>query len=73
MTFTPPRGPGRCPECGWHRRTQGHKPDCPRGRCRRCKQFLALPGTLWCLWCTSEREQVIAERLAEILESGTEP
>jgi hypothetical protein len=24
--FTPPRGPGRCPTCGWHTPTQGHHP-----------------------------------------------
>ena len=27
--FVPPTGPGRCPECGWHIATQGHRPDCP--------------------------------------------
>lgn len=27
--FTPPTGPGRCPRCGCHVATQGHKPDCP--------------------------------------------
>lgn len=26
--FTPPTGPGRCNECGWHTATQCHKPGC---------------------------------------------
>lgn len=26
--FTPPRGPDRCPDCGWHIPTQRHHPDC---------------------------------------------
>ena len=26
--FTPPTGPGRCPECGYHVRTQGHRDTC---------------------------------------------
>jgi predicted GIY-YIG superfamily endonuclease len=29
QTFVPPRGPGRCRDCGWHTTTQGHNPDCP--------------------------------------------
>ena len=27
--FSPPSGGGRCPECGWHVATQGHKRECP--------------------------------------------
>jgi hypothetical protein len=27
--FTPPAGPGRCDECGFHIATQGHRDDCP--------------------------------------------
>jgi putative DNA primase/helicase len=30
--FTPPTGPGRCPECGCHIERTGHKPDCSRGQ-----------------------------------------
>ena len=30
--FTPPAGPDRCSQCGWHPPTQGHKPDCPANR-----------------------------------------
>lgn len=30
--FTPPRGPGRCPTCGWHTPTQGHHPECAKTR-----------------------------------------
>jgi hypothetical protein len=26
--FIPPAGPGRCPQCGFHVDTQGHKPGC---------------------------------------------
>ncbi len=26
--FTPPAGSGRCPDCGWHVATQGHRDDC---------------------------------------------
>ncbi|WP_301121098.1 hypothetical protein [Mycolicibacterium fortuitum] len=22
-------GMGRCPDCGWHPKTQGHHPECP--------------------------------------------
>ncbi|MCG7597840.1 DUF3631 domain-containing protein [Mycobacterium sp. PSTR-4-N] len=29
QSFTPPDGPGRCPECGWHIASQGHTPTCP--------------------------------------------
>ena len=32
LAFTPPSGPDRCPECGWHTETQGHKPDCPANK-----------------------------------------
>jgi len=32
--FEPPRDRGRCPACGWHRRTMGHKPGCLSGRCK---------------------------------------
>jgi hypothetical protein len=32
MSFTPPTGPGRCRECGWHTSTQGHQPTCESGR-----------------------------------------
>jgi hypothetical protein len=28
LAFTPPAGPDRCPECGWHMPTQGHRDDC---------------------------------------------
>lgn len=31
-TFVPPIGDGRCDGCGWHLPTQGHRPDCQRGR-----------------------------------------
>ncbi|WP_204801897.1 DNA primase family protein [Mycobacterium riyadhense] len=27
--FTPPSGPGRCPVCGWHIESQGHRDGCP--------------------------------------------
>jgi len=27
-TFTPPTGPGRCPDCGFHVQTQGHRAGC---------------------------------------------
>jgi hypothetical protein len=27
--FTPPAGPGRCPQCGLHIETQGHRDNCP--------------------------------------------
>jgi putative DNA primase/helicase len=27
-SFTPPSGPGRCNECGWHVETQGHRDTC---------------------------------------------
>jgi len=27
--FTPPTGPGRCDDCGWHIPRQGHRDDCP--------------------------------------------
>jgi hypothetical protein len=27
-TFKPPTGPGRCDECGWSIKEQGHAPDC---------------------------------------------
>jgi len=30
--FTPPSGPGRCAECGWHIPAQGHQPGCPANR-----------------------------------------
>jgi hypothetical protein len=33
--FIPPTGPGRCPECGCHVPTQGHKPDCRSARGRQ--------------------------------------
>lgn len=30
MGYTPPKGKGRCPACGWHTPTQGHPDGCPR-------------------------------------------
>lgn len=27
--FTPPSGPGRCADCGFHTATQGHRDNCP--------------------------------------------
>lgn len=32
--FRPPSGPGRCPECGWHVPTQGHRDPCLADRQR---------------------------------------
>ena len=64
------RGRGRCTICGWHFAKQGHRPDCSRGRCRRCREFPAWPGGPLCAWCQAdvdreaERAQVIAQRLA---------
>lgn len=29
VLFTPPTGPGRCTECGFHTQTQGHRDGCP--------------------------------------------
>ena len=57
MSAFAPRGPGRYAICAWHPKTQGHSPTCPRGRCCRCKQFTALPGTRHCAWCGPERER----------------
>lgn len=28
--FIVPAGPGRCPECGFHETTQGHRVGCPQ-------------------------------------------
>jgi hypothetical protein len=28
--FSPPVGPGRCRDCGFHEPTQGHRDGCPR-------------------------------------------
>ncbi len=30
--FTPPAGPGRCPQCAFHTPTQGHRQGCPTAR-----------------------------------------
>lgn len=37
--FTPPRGPGRCLDCGWHTTTQGHAPDCFERFCPGCGYY----------------------------------
>jgi hypothetical protein len=28
--FTPPKGPGRCDWCGFHKPTMGHRDGCPK-------------------------------------------
>jgi hypothetical protein len=33
--YTPPKGRGRCPDCGWHIKTMGHPEGCPGMKTRR--------------------------------------
>ncbi|OSC22101.1 hypothetical protein B8W69_26985 [Mycobacterium vulneris] len=74
MTFEPPKGKGRCEQCGWFVRLQGHHAGCTRGRCRRCDRFTKLPGRQLCMWCAATdddarreiRRQAVADRLAEL-------
>lgn len=48
---TPPTGPGRCRHCHWHTFTMGYHPGCPKGLCRSCGDFAAMPGQQECAWC----------------------
>lgn len=41
--FTPPRGPDRCPDCGWHIPTQRHHPDCRHASGVALKQAQEAP------------------------------
>jgi hypothetical protein len=69
VTFQPPRGPGRCSECGHHVRLQGHRDGCPRGRCRRCRQRTAYRATRKCEECLRhdfERGEAIRARVREL-------
>jgi hypothetical protein len=72
--FAPPTGRGRCPLCGHHVRTQGHRSDCVRGGCRRCGKFPKMPGRRnLCAWCVADddtrrelRRQAVADKLADL-------
>lgn len=73
MSFVPPTGRGRCVECGWHSSTQGHRVDCIRGRCRRCRRFPRTAGRQLCSWCVADddarrelRRRAVEQRLAEL-------
>jgi hypothetical protein len=63
---------GRCAICGWSIRFQGHHPDCPRAKCRRCKEFDRLPGQRLCCWCIHADEKRRAAVEARIREMDRE-
>lgn len=59
-TFTPPSGPGRCSECGFHEATQGHRDGCGQSG-------QPFPAT-----AEEDRSTVIARKLARMGEPTTQ-